>query len=837
MFFAAVPVVSVKSQALAQGSTAEDGEDGVLVARISLVEGQLLRFVPAEKDWVATVKDAPFGLDDALYSGDNSKAEFIMPNNTWARIDDSTQIQMIALTGDVTEMDIASGAARFYNRSSDGVIKATTPFGFVMAPAGAVFDLYVGDESVEVIAIKDSVDYVHNGDETKYEVKGGSTSIIADNRQVTSGEGNVDADWDNWNIDRDQFWNKRLQVKGDSVKYLPSQLQDDAATLEENGRWEKVQYEGETRQLWRPASISADWAPFTAGRWTEWNGDQTWVPAEPFGYVTHHYGNWVRVNNYWYWAPPAPRVRVRVGPAVGIGFAWYPGRVAWISSGVDVGWVPLAPTEVYYSHRRWGPRSVVINNVSVTNININVGRLTYIDRAIVVRQNNFYNVNNYRQVRITNINKTTIINNYRAAPVVNNTIINNYNSNRRRFQFTDVTVNNKPHQSVLTRIERNENVARQSMRVNARDIQQNVSRARQGQVVRADVVRPPKMTDKLVPAGDVNKPKSEVRFKQKDIKEAPRPPRAIAAPMGPGTGDRPGVRPQRPGQGQDLQPGEVGRPGRPGQPGGPDKPGRPGQQLQPGEPGRPSRPGQVDGPDKPGRPGQQPMEPGNGKDRVGPGRPGQQLQPGEPGRPSRPGLPAQPGEGDQKVKPPRPDDRLQPGGGARPGRPDDTMQRPGQPRPGDRVQPGAAGRPGQLDDDVQRPRQPRTGDRVRPGDSNGPARPGQMDRQPGVRPGERNQRDEPGGLRERQPEGSQRMRPRPDDRVQPGRNQGMQEQSGPPRTRPQRDQALSGEMGQPRQRQQEPGMRKAGEQQAPRREPGNQLTPEERRKLRQEGRL
>jgi len=62
----------------------------------------------------------------------------------------------------------------------------------------------------------------------------------------------------------------------------------------------------------------------------------------------------------------------------------------------------------------------------------------------VVNQNNFSRVNNYRDVRVTNINRTTIINNYQAAPVVNNTVINNYTTNKQRYNYTNVTVKEKP---------------------------------------------------------------------------------------------------------------------------------------------------------------------------------------------------------------------------------------------------------------------------------------------------------------------------------------------------------------------------------------------------------
>ena len=50
-------------------------------------------------------------------------AELIVPNGTWIRVGNSTQIQFIALDTDLSEMDVASGVARFYNKGSDTVIK------------------------------------------------------------------------------------------------------------------------------------------------------------------------------------------------------------------------------------------------------------------------------------------------------------------------------------------------------------------------------------------------------------------------------------------------------------------------------------------------------------------------------------------------------------------------------------------------------------------------------------------------------------------------------------------------------------------------------------------
>jgi hypothetical protein len=492
-----------------------DEQGTVLVGRISHVEGQLLRYVPDEEDWVVTVRDAPFGIDDALYSSEDGRAEFIMPNNTWVRIDRDTRIQLFALKDDVTEIDVASGVARFYNKSSYGVIKATTLFGYVMAPAETSFDLYVGDDSVEVIALKGTLDFVHHTSETRYEVIAGSTSILADIRQVTAGKGDVDPDWDRWNREGDALWAERMEVKGTSVEYLPPGLHHEAYIFEEHGRWENVYYEGAYYYFWRPIHIGVGWAPFTVGRWTLWYGDHTWIPYEPFGYVTHHYGNWVLVRNCWYWAPPLARVRPHLRPPLlDVGSAWYPGRVAWIHYGTRIGWVPLGPREPYYCHRRWGPRAVVFKNVNITNLNIN--RYRHFKRAVIINRHHLYSVNNYRNVRIRHTNNDTILKRYRVVPVVDNRVINNYKNTRQRYNFTNVNVRRKPDRPVIKRIHRKHLVTKQGVNPKARKIRQKVSNTRRGRLAERVGAKTARVQNRLISANRVSGSVSQ--RKQKELK-------------------------------------------------------------------------------------------------------------------------------------------------------------------------------------------------------------------------------------------------------------------------------------------------------------------------------
>ncbi|MCU0572513.1 MAG: FecR domain-containing protein, partial [Syntrophobacteraceae bacterium] len=485
----------------------------VLIGRVSHVEGQLLRYVYEEKDWAAVGKDSPFGLEDALYTDLDGRGELMLPNGIWIRIGGSTQVQLVKLKPDLTEIDVAAGVARFHNRGEDGVIMVTSPFGYVVAYGDTVFDMYVGDESVEVIAVTGTVEFVHQGDDSRYEVVAGSTSVIADARQIVAAEGTVDADWDDWNLGRDDLWAKRVEVKGDSIEYLPANLRDDAHAFEENGRWEKIYHEGEYRTMWRPTRVSAGWAPYTSGRWSVYYGDNCWIPDEPFGYATHHYGNWVRVDSCscWYWMPPrVRRVATHVSYDWYEDYDWSPGRVGWVHREDYVGWVPLAPAEPYYSHRYWGATSILVS--TLPQVNINIGGYRYLDNAVIVNHNHFYGVNNYSSVRVTNINKTTIVNNYHSSAVVNNTVINNYNNIRERYHTTNVMVSRAPHDSVVRRIERNHHRSRETAAIGVTDLERNLSRTREGRISREGRIGRPEVTNRLVDRGDRGKPDSDVQF-------------------------------------------------------------------------------------------------------------------------------------------------------------------------------------------------------------------------------------------------------------------------------------------------------------------------------------
>lgn len=312
-----------------------------------------------------------------------------------------------------------------------------------MAPAGATFDLYVDDGAVEVDALKGRVTFVHNTFDTRHEVVAGSAAIFADLMQITASRGSVDRGWRDWNRDLDTLWAERMRTKGESATYLPPSLHDHAHVLDAHGRWERVYYDGAIYRFWRPIHVDAGWAPFTAGTWTIRWEDHVWIPHEPFGYVTHHYGNWIFTGGCWYWAPPVTRVMISAGlPLLKIGFGWYPGRVAWIHAGVHVGWIPLAPFEPYYSHRPWGRRSIVV--VRGAHAPYRSHRHKHLKHAVIIHRAHLYRGRNYRQVKARYISQAAVLKRFRSAPVLSQAAIKKYSATQKKDRYHRMHAPRKP---------------------------------------------------------------------------------------------------------------------------------------------------------------------------------------------------------------------------------------------------------------------------------------------------------------------------------------------------------------------------------------------------------
>jgi hypothetical protein len=229
----------------------------------------------------------------------------------------------------------------------------------------------VDDGQTEVTVRAGEVDvYTPRGVET---VSAGKTMLVRGDPsnpefQVVAARG-ID-DWDRWNADRD----RRLDSAGNGVynKYVSPDVYG-SESLEGYGRWVSTPDYG---NVWNP-QVAAGWAPYQNGRWAfdpyyGW----VWISADPWGWAPYHYGRWFFNAGYggWCWWPGSLYARHYWAPAY-VGFFGFGGGGFGVGFGFgNVGWVPLAPFEVFRPW--WGrgfvgggfySRTTIVNNVNVFN--------------------------------------------------------------------------------------------------------------------------------------------------------------------------------------------------------------------------------------------------------------------------------------------------------------------------------------------------------------------------------------------------------------------------------------------------------------------------------------
>src|SRR5208282_953148 len=316
------------------------------------------------------------------------------------RLGSNTGFSFLNLTDSTTQVQLTEGTLNIRVRrlADDETFEVDTPnLAFTL--------LRPGNYKVNVNEAGDAtVVVVRDG---QGEVTGGGSAYAVHPHEVGTfnGTDQIDADVESWDNSSDDFdtWCAERDARIDnsvSARYVS----DDVIgyeDLDEYGGWRPTPEYG---TVWFPHVAVVGWAPYHYGHWAyiaPWG--YTWVDDAPWGFAPFHYGRWVTVGGVWGWVPAPPVVAV-----VGVAYVrpvYAPALVAWVggphfgigigiggggfAAGVNVGWFPLGPREVYVP-------SYPVSRAYVTNINVTNTR---VETTVV---NNYYNT--------TIINKTTVTN-------------------------------------------------------------------------------------------------------------------------------------------------------------------------------------------------------------------------------------------------------------------------------------------------------------------------------------------------------------------------------------------------------------------------------------------
>jgi hypothetical protein len=317
------------------------------VGRVAEVGGELFMAPQdAPEQWVAVGLNYPVGSGDNLWAGSEARAE-VDVGGAQFRLAGDTGLHISRLDDRNFALYIAQGRVILRVRVLEPgeSARVDTPNGQVALTRPGLYriDVMPGQQRTE-LAVREGEAVIDTGAAVQQVLPGQSAALEGAAPQFAEVRNGIATDgFDTWSADRDRRYD-RVRANGPVSRQMVG-----AADLDDYGAWESTANYG---AVWFPASVPADWAPYSTGYWTDvgaWG--PTWVDAAPWGYAPFHYGRWAHIRGRWGWCPGGYVARPMWAPAL-VGWVGGPGwRYSGIQGGPVYGWVPLGWGEAY--HPRW----------------------------------------------------------------------------------------------------------------------------------------------------------------------------------------------------------------------------------------------------------------------------------------------------------------------------------------------------------------------------------------------------------------------------------------------------------------------------------------------------
>jgi hypothetical protein len=378
------------------------------VGRLSYMEGTVSFHAGDQDQWSAAVLNYPVTSGTAFWTEPEARAE-IQIGGAEVRLDQSTELDIVRLDDDGTRLHVGQGVVNVHLRSVPrGGIHVVTPHSEADLLEAGSYRIDAGvarrdglPERVQIVVLEGEARI--NEPRASLDIRPGESAVIGgDPVSFTLIEART-TPFDDWSLMRE-----RRELISESAQYVSPDVTG-YEDLDRSGHWRTSPRNG---AVWYPTAIPAGWAPYRYGHWAyvqPWGW--TWVDDASWGFAPFHYGRWVNDDRGWGWHPGERVAEAVYAPAL-VAFI---GGAGWgvslsVGNAAAVGWVPLAPSEVfhpYYPTSANYVRNVNINNVTTTEINnITVNNTTV---------NNFAN-----QQAATVVPSTAFI---RAAPVQQVTLV------------------------------------------------------------------------------------------------------------------------------------------------------------------------------------------------------------------------------------------------------------------------------------------------------------------------------------------------------------------------------------------------------------------------------
>jgi hypothetical protein len=357
-------------------------------ARIQRVEGEVAlnntEATNAQSDqWIAATENQPVSVGDRIYTRDKSRASLAFTGRNFARLNPNTSLDVLALNDERTQLALRDGSAVFdvgYLNSGD-LFEVATPYGAVDFQQPGLYNVGIDNGQVLVSVLSGLAQVVGMGgsgqiskgelltlvgstaaDVVLSRLDGRDAGYLVDDYYGYQYPRNYDGRYRDYNAYLNDPYYFDPYRRNVSYQYANSYIPglDD---LDYYGDWQNVNGYG---NCWSPR-VDAGWSPYQTGYWyNDYPYGPTWVSTEPWGYAPYHYGRWAFAGDRWYWVPDSVNTNPVYSPAL----------VAFVPfGGNDIGWVPLAPGDVYVPHyynTSWQPYYLTRDNLYQRGANLNV---------------------------------------------------------------------------------------------------------------------------------------------------------------------------------------------------------------------------------------------------------------------------------------------------------------------------------------------------------------------------------------------------------------------------------------------------------------------------------
>jgi hypothetical protein len=350
-----------------QGAEPEpQDQPGAPVARLSVMNGDVSVRRGDSGEWVAAAMNAPLMAGDAISVGPGGSAEVQFDFANFVRIAGDSELRISSLENGRYQAQMARGMATWrVLRDGGAQAELSTPLVAVHPERDTAVRVEVAPDSSTRVIVRRGVADISHARGSQQLREGGMMLVRGqpDNPEYQLVPASARDGWDSWSDERDQYL-----LRAQSPQYVSQDVYG-VEDLDQYGRWVQDPNYG---AVWAP-NVPASWSPYSNGQWC-WEDyyGWTWVDYDPWGWAPFHYGTWFyRGGPYgWAWFPGARSHHYWWHPAM-VGFFGFGGGGVGFGFG-NIGWVPLAPFEVF--HPWYGPgwfrggRGVFVNYVHNVNV-------------------------------------------------------------------------------------------------------------------------------------------------------------------------------------------------------------------------------------------------------------------------------------------------------------------------------------------------------------------------------------------------------------------------------------------------------------------------------------